>query len=72
MRLLALFGSLLTLGCAGAEPQAVAVEPTAEHSHLRYSDTGLVSLNKQCPVTGAPLSSHIEPIYVNGRPIGFC
>ena len=72
MRLLTVFGALLTLGCAGADPQAVALEPTAEHSPLRYADTGLVSLNKRCPVTGAPLSPHIEPIYVNGRPIGFC
>ncbi len=63
---------LLLAGCGGQEPAAVPVDPTAERSALRYADTGLVSLNHQCPATGDPLSAAIEPIYANGRPIGFC
>ena len=48
------------------------VDPSAEASPIRYEDRGLVSLNDTCPVTGQPVSPQIEPVYVNGRPIGFC
>ena len=41
-------------------------------SPIRYDDRELVSLNDQCPVAGDRLTPRIEPLYVNGRPIGFC
>lgn len=67
---------LTTIACGQAGPAnpslGEAVEPTAERSAFRYHDTGLVSLNDYCPVRGDALNGHVEPIYVNGRPIGFC
>ena len=53
------------LGC-GAEPEAGAFAP------LRIADRGLVSLNDRCPVMNDRLSDAVEPLYVNGRPLGFC
>ena len=55
-----------------AEPLGELVEPDAELSRVRYWDRGLVSLNDRCPNTQTRLSPAIEPVYVNGRPIGFC
>ncbi len=72
MRLLAGLTILLAFTCAQAQVPAVSSDPAGEYSSLRYADTGLASLNNQCPVTGAALNPHIEPLYVNGRPIGFC
>ena len=54
------------------EPLGEFEEPEAEFSPVRYWDRDLVSLNEQCPNTRARLNPAIEPIYVNGRPIGFC
>ena len=47
-------------------------DPSAEFSKIRYGDRDLLSLNERCPLTGDPLSALIEPIYINGRPLGFC
>ncbi len=63
---------LAALACTRTEPPAVAVQPGAEYSALRYLDRDLVSLNDRCPISGTPLNTEIEPLYVNGRPIGFC
>ncbi len=67
---------LAALACGKSETSTPsfgeAVEPTAERSAFRYHDTGLVSLNDYCPVQGEALNGQVEPIYVNGRPIGFC
>jgi hypothetical protein len=38
---------------------------------IRFSD-GLVSLNDRCPVRLVPLNLRMPPVYVNGRPVGFC
>ncbi len=46
--------------------------PGDEFSPIRYLDRDLASLNDRCPVTRSPLNTAIEPLYVNGRPIGFC
>ena len=46
--------------------------PEADLSPVRYWDRDLVSLNDRCPNTQARLNPAIEPIYVNGRPVGFC
>ena len=68
----------LLVACGVAEtaiPTAWLGEPvdaSLEHSPIRYFDTDLVSLNGACPVQGLALNPVIEPVYVNGRPIGFC
>ena len=38
---------------------------------IRYADD-LISVNDRCPVRHAKLNLRMEPIYVNGRPVGFC
>ena len=47
------------------------VEASAEYPTIRFGD-GLVSANDRCPVTKRKLSLAFPPVYVNGRPIGFC
>lgn len=46
--------------------------PEAAHPLVRYLD-GQVSLNSTCAIRrGNKLSRKVPPVYVNGRPIGFC
>ena len=54
------------------EPLGEFETPEADFSAVRYWDRDLVSLNDRCPNTQARLNPAIEPIYVNGRPVGFC
>jgi hypothetical protein len=54
------------------EPLGEFETPKADLSPVRYWDRDLVSLNDRCPNTQARLNPAIEPIYVNGRPVGFC
>ncbi len=69
----------MMLSCMADRPMMDSLEPLGEYvaaeeeySAVRYWDRDEVSLNDHCPVTGIPLASVIEPLYVNGRPIGFC
>jgi len=65
---------LLSIACGSGDlpPLGEFENPDAEFSRVRYTERGLVSLNDHCPVTGARLNPAIAPVYVNGRPIGFC
>jgi len=47
------------------------VDTTVAFPHVRYAD-GQVSINNRCIVRQIKLSAMMRPIYVNGRPIGFC
>jgi len=38
---------------------------------LRWPD-GSLSVNDRCPVTKTRLARDIAPLFVNGRPVGFC
>ena len=38
---------------------------------LRFAD-GSLSLNDKCPVRKVKLNPRLAPLFVNGRPIGFC
>ena len=66
-------------GNTGADqPQIVFDTLTIEYAdadtlfpHMRFAD-GLVSLNDRCAVRQTKLNRRLPPIYVNGRPIGFC
>ena len=42
-----------------------------EFPRLRFVD-GQVSLNDRCPVTLSKLNKKMDPVYVNGHPVGFC
>jgi len=42
-----------------------------EYPLLCFAD-GQVSLNDRCIVRQRPLNPKMPPVYVNGRPVGFC
>lgn len=66
---LALTAILLACGDAGVpepEPRPESFAP------VRFVDRGLESINDRCPVRHDPLSKAVDPVYVNGRPLGFC
>ena len=56
-------------GCQ--QPHDYLAGDSGEHPRLRLVD-GDVSANHRCPVTRSKLNPGIEPVYVNGRPVGFC
>ncbi|MEE9271017.1 MAG: hypothetical protein V3V49_12235 [Candidatus Krumholzibacteria bacterium] len=67
------------LGCGRQEHQQRA----AVHASVRYVEKGdsfpLIeyadgqrSLNDRCPVRQTKLNLKMPPVYVNGRPVGFC
>ena len=71
---------LVGLGCGGKKSPpanlqallpAMYPDTTLEFPSLRYTD-GSPSLNDRCPVRKAKLNRRLEPLFVNGRPIGFC
>ena len=70
---------LLGVACSKSEPpQPMAenwvsehVDPDAAFSAVRY-ENGQVSLNEQCPVRRTKLNTKLQPLFVNGQPIGFC
>ena len=64
----------LISGVASARPiSAQTYVPTSdlEHPKIKYEDS-LVSLNDRCPVRHGKLNPTYVPVYVNGRPVGFC
>jgi len=67
--LVPLLGSLLP----AESPRAQVYVDTGDtlHPRVRYADS-LVSLNDRCIVRMTKLSRKTRPVYVNGRPIGFC
>ena len=50
---------------------AVYEDENAEYPRLTFPD-GSVSLNDRCPVRRVKLNRRMPPLYVNGRPVGFC
>lgn len=48
------------------------VNPEDSLSHLRYLADGQTSLNDRCAVRKVRLNPKMPPLYVNGRPVGFC
>ena len=79
MRRALLVAAALAAACAGPDPgvDLPAVGEvrheggTAEFPHLRYMD-GQQSLNDRCMVRQVKLNPRIAPVYVNGKPVGFC
>ena len=52
------------------EPQFVPGKDE-KFPRLRFAD-GQISLNDRCPVRHVKLYPKMPPVYVNGKPIGFC
>ena len=50
---------------------AAYTDSTLEFPRLRFTNQTL-SLNDRCPVRKAKLNERLAPLFVNGRPIGFC
>ena len=48
------------------------VESTDSFPQIRYFEGGLVSPNDRCAVRKVKMNTKMPPVYVNGRPIGFC
>ena len=48
------------------------VEAQDSFPHVRYFDSGLVSINDRCPVRKTRLNPKMPAVYVNGQPVGFC
>ena len=72
--------ALPTLWGCGGNQSPVLVENTVAVAYadsdslfprIRFGDDQ-VSLNDRCPVRLAKLNLRLPPIYVNGRPVGFC
>lgn len=69
----------IACGCSQSEqPQPIAetfeaalVDTSADFSHLRYA-SGELSLNDRCPVRRDRLNPKVRPLFVNGKPTGFC
>ena len=38
---------------------------------MRYAN-GETTINDRCPVRKVPLNRRLAPLFVNGRPLGFC
>ncbi|HXV14164.1 MAG TPA: hypothetical protein VEC56_08150 [Candidatus Krumholzibacteria bacterium] len=81
-RSIALVATVAALACGKGEQ---ASEPAKEHvvfgefiapedsfPKIRYYEAGLVSPNDRCAVRKVRLNVKMPPVYVNGRPIGFC
>jgi YHS domain-containing protein len=51
-------------------PAYVPTDPIGK-ARVMYSDSS-ISVNTECPVRKGRLDAHRMPVYVNGRPIGFC
>jgi hypothetical protein len=64
--------ALLRLGAPGASHAQVLL-PVADSKFqkLKFADS-LTSVNDRCVVTHNRLNPAIHPLYVNGRPVGFC
>jgi len=64
-------GLALATGTRPASSQTYVPTADLEHPKIRYADS-TVSLNDRCPVRHGKLNPAYVPVYVNGRPVGFC
>ena len=65
--LVVLLGSIQACG----PPHEYIEGDDPEFPRLRFDD-GSVSVNDRCPVTLSRLNRKLDPLYVNGRSVGFC
>jgi hypothetical protein len=50
---------------------AAYADDAASLPHIRFGDAGS-SINDRCPVRKNKLNLKMPPLWVNGRPVGFC
>lgn len=58
-------------GGGPASAQRLITTKDPEHPRVQYTDS-LLSLNDRCIVRQGMLNPIFKPVYVNGKPIGFC
>ena len=56
--------------CVAAKPRYVVGDYT-KFPHIRFGGQQ-TSWNDRCPVSRTKLNRRMDPVYINGRPIGFC
>jgi hypothetical protein len=61
--------AILNGPAANAQRYVPATDPKLPK--LKYADS-LTSVNDRCVVTHNKLNPQIDPIYINGVPVGFC
>ena len=58
-------------GVSPAPAQVLVPTKDPAHPRIRYADS-LLSLNDRCMVRQGTMNPMFKPVYVNGRPVGFC
>lgn len=75
MRILEGFLLLLAAAAVAATawltPPPKPLAPVETHPAIDYGG-GRVTLNDRCPVRKVRLNVAMEPLWVNGHPVGFC
>jgi len=68
---LALAAALMLALAPAARAQHYVASGNTARPRLRFADS-LTSVNDRCVVTHNKLNPQIAPLYVNGKPVGFC
>ena len=61
----------LSFGALAALAQPMLPVPGPAFPRLTFADS-LTSVNDRCVITHNRLNAAIHPLYVNGKPVGFC
>ncbi len=63
--------AVLGLSACGNAPHAYVADDPETFPRVKFQN-GSVSRNDRCPVRKNKLNRGFDPLYVNGRPVGFC
>ncbi len=63
--------AVLGLPACNSSPHAYVADDPETFPRVQFQN-GSVSRNDRCPVRKNKLSRGFDPLYVNGRPVGFC
>ncbi len=63
--------AVLGLSACDSAPHAYVAGDPETFPRVKFQN-GSVSRNDRCPVRKNKLNRGFEPLYVNGRPLGFC
>ena len=63
--------AVLGLSACGSPPHAYVANDPETLPRVKFQN-GSVSRNDRCPVRKNKLNRGFDPLYVNGRPVGFC
>jgi hypothetical protein len=70
---LAALAAALFIATSAAAADAPAKVPGSDPDFYKFRwPSGDVSVNDRCAVRQNKLNPKIEPVWVNGRPVGFC